>query len=229
MRSATSLLLFLTTIQCHAFPTPAYDVLSSQVRRRRRGRPRGRGRNIRGRPRGSILAVPILPLPLALLPICPSLVLRGPSIIISVLALITSLSRIIPSIRRRTRVDITSAQHPETQQCEQYAYDFHGSSVYRHFSQMTAKTVLEVKVQMKTNDEEGANIKVIKQYDSECRAFRVPFYPLPVSPIIWRTSPIRVWKIWPPVAPIIVPVISSWVMFPVVGFFSIYAYTYLNG
>jgi hypothetical protein len=146
MRSATSLLLFLTTIQYHAFPTPVYDVLSSQVRRRWRGRTRGRGGNIRGRSRGSILAVPILSLPLALLPIFPSLVLRGPSIIISVLALIASLSRRIPSIGRRTRVDITSAQHPETQQCEQYAYDFHGSSVYRRCSQMTAKTMPEVKV-----------------------------------------------------------------------------------
>jgi len=82
---------------------------------------------------------------------------------------------------------------------------------------------------MKTNDEEGTNIKVIKQYDSEYPAFRASFYPPSLSPIIWRTSPMRVWKIWPPIAPITVPVIASWVMFPVVGFFGVCSYTYLNG
>ena len=145
------------------------------------------------------------------------------------MAVIASLSRIIPSIGRRTRVDITSAQHPETQQCEQYAYDFHGSSVYRSFSHMMAKTVLEVKVQMKTTSEAGARIKVTKQSDSECRAFRASFSPASLPPIIGRTSPIRVRKIGPPIAPIIVPVISSWVIFPVVGFCGVCSYTYRNG
>jgi hypothetical protein len=71
-----------------------------------------------------------------LFPVCPSLLLSG-------VALIASLSWIIPAVGRGARVDITSAEYHKTQQGEQSAADFHGSSIYHCLLTgiMTAKTV----------------------------------------------------------------------------------------
>jgi hypothetical protein len=57
--------------------------------------------------------------------------------------LIASLSWIIPSVGRGARVDITAAEYHKTQQGEQSATDFHGSSIYHCLltGRMTAKTV----------------------------------------------------------------------------------------
>jgi hypothetical protein len=51
-----------------------------------------------------------------------------------------------------------------------------------------------------------------------------------LSPIIRiGTIPIHVWRIRPPILPIIIPIISAWVIFPVGGFFDIGSHTDLNG
>jgi hypothetical protein len=90
-------------------PHSVSDILPSQVRRRRWGRSRRRGWNIRWPL--SILTFPILPLPPALFPIFPPLVLPSRFIIISGLTLIGTIVRVISAVGRGAGVNITSAEY----------------------------------------------------------------------------------------------------------------------